>query len=224
VLFGRLSLTLEPILLCTILSGTVYSDFCQIITHIISCYSSNTNLIDILSGTMEVPALSGSWSAPFFGLLAEVAGSARSDSSESSSSASSESSHEFIVDDNYMIVANAEVSLDEMSDIVDSVMSVQSSGSRSKSPVAASQRKLQPNLDAITEAVLIKEDEGDPCEAYLRAKMASLWTRIQETAKKEDPSDTPCTEEDAALLRAYQRKNDMLGFLDQTSKIFGGWF
>lgn len=132
------------------------------------------------------------------------------ESSQSCTSYSSESSHEFVVDDNYMVLAHADA-FDEMSDIVDSVASNNPSteGPHSKPHLrsTASQRMLPPL------AVISEEEESDPCEAYLRAKMTSLWTRIQEIAQKDDLSATPFTEQDTELLRAYQKKNDSLVLL-----------
>lgn len=151
---------------------------------------------------------SDSWSKSYIDL--GEAEDSSSSGSESSASSSSESSHEFVVDDNYMIVTK-EASFDEMSDIQDSVISNRSSGSRivnSQPRCTASQRNLQ--LAAISE-----EEESDPCEAYLRAKMTALWTRIQETALKEDLSATPSTNQDAELLHAYERKNNTLTLLGQ---------
>ena len=110
-----------------------------------------------------------------------------------------------------MIVADAEVS-DELSTMVDSVASIQSAASNlwdaqslSFPLVPASQRKLQLQLASISE-----EEESDPCEAYLRGKMAALWTKIQEQAEIKDLSATPSTDRDAELLRAYDKENDAM--------------
>ena len=139
---------------------------------------------------------------------------------------SSESSNEFVVDENYMIIAQAEA-FDEMSDIVDSVASNRSSGSRLLEAKqrrrsrcsTASLRRLQLQLAAISE-----EEESDPCEAYLRAKMTALWTRIQESAQKADLSATPSTKQDEELLRAYENKNDTLLLLRQQQREKGWSF
>jgi hypothetical protein len=61
-----------------------------------------------------------------------------------------------------------------------------------------------PSLDPISEEE--EEEEEDEHEAYLRAKMTSLWTRIQESAKTEDLSAAPCTSQDEELIKAYAAK------------------
>jgi hypothetical protein len=70
---------------------------------------------------------------------------------------------------------------------------------------------LPPYLDPISEEE--EEEEDDEHEAYLRAKMTSLWTRIQESAQFEDLSAAPCTSQDEELLKAYAVKRYSLALL-----------
>ncbi|CAB9503448.1 expressed unknown protein [Seminavis robusta] len=189
---------------------------------------------------------SWSWAGQFFGNLGDDleehsndSGSEVSDDEESYSSYTTASSSDgFVFHRDYTILAPSKT-FDEMSDIYDSVATELShsgstlnskgtSGSEqeqqqqqrrfrrrstaSASIKSSSQRTVPPLLKAITE----EDDDTDAHEAFLRAKMTSLWTRIQESAQAEDLSAAPTTEQDKALLRAYAIKNDTLTLLSNT--------
>ena len=124
----------------------------------------------------------------------------------SETSYTTESSDGMMVDDNYMIITKADA-FDEMSDIVDSVATARSkySSSRKSSSHNSHRRRTSSSSQARLQAVNEQEeDSAQEYEAYLRAKMFSLWGRIQEEAHIEEPSETPTTEKDAKLLKEFR--------------------
>lgn len=99
--------------------------------------------------------------------------------------------------------------MDDTSDLVDSVATLQSHYSRPSNKVRKKSSEDSPSpqssrLGAFNgiEDGADSEDSEAELEAYLRAKMFSLWGRIQEDAGVAAPSEMPAAQ-DAELLREY---------------------
>jgi hypothetical protein len=144
-----------------------------------------------------------SWIESFWTGGSECSNSSPDDET-SVTSYSTVSSYGFVLDDNYMIITRANAIDDDLSDIVDSVADNRSiSSGEDPARVPSGRYRGACNLNAIKE-----EEEPEEYEAYLRAKMSSLWLRIQEAADREDLSESPSSEEDTSLLKAYEKKKN----------------
>ena len=144
----------------------------------------------------------------------------------SQTSCSSESSDGFVIDDNYLIIAHHGDSFDGMSDIADSVADDSTAFSgisslRSQSYYRKTRQRTSSSsllsqdlrrLDAIEE----EQEDAKQYEAYLRAKMFALWNRIQHDFSERDEldlSESPSTEEDIEMLKAFERTTETLQLL-----------
>lgn len=142
------------------------------------------------------------------------------DDTSSQTSYTTESSEGFAIDDNYVVVAQSST-LDDMSDIMESVVddctstyaSTYSGWSQSHytkrlktSGGSTSSESNTPKTKSMDSILEEDEEDENQYEAYLRAKMFSLWSHIQlDLAKRDDYdlSEKPSTEEDGELLAAY---------------------
>lgn len=132
----------------------------------------------------------------------------------SCTSYSTESSDGFVLDEHYMIAANADES-EDLSDIVDSVDDSSSCTSYSGNSVRAPLREYRQDMSQPAPGGLdIIHEETEDYEAYLRSKMSGLWYRIQESASRESPSNEPSTEEDRRLLATYGQKKSLIKSID----------
>ena len=144
----------------------------------------------------------GSWLGLDDSIGASIAkGRDPSTGSSSATSYTTESSDGFVIDNNYVIGANQTDNFDDISTMVDS-MATEVSQQRSLKSQRHSASSVLSLLDAVNEE---EEEDSAQYDAYLKAKMFSLWGRIQDEAGIKEHSETPTTESEAKLLDAFAK-------------------
>lgn len=125
--------------------------------------------------------------------------------SSSATSYTTESSDGFVIDNKYVIGANpADDFNDDISTMVDSV-ATELTQQQQRSLLKSQRQSFSSTvslLDALNEE---EEEDSAQYEAYLKAKMFSLWGRIQDEAGIEEHSETPTTESEAKILDDFAR-------------------